>query len=99
MELVAPLRVQIPPPLPLSQIPQHFPNKQMKIKHILDTTKKEDKKELVLTHTISADCNEIFESADSVDNWDNIRHITDSLYYVWDDGLEKDGAVVVGKYK
>ena len=71
----------------------------MKIKHILEHAENKQEKKLVFTHIISQGCDEIFESNESANNWDHIRHITDKLYYAWDNGAEKDGGVFVGEYK
>ena len=74
--------------------------KKSEIKHVLDTTKSEaTEKELVFTKRISKVTGESQESNLQPYEWDNVKHLTGNLYYVYDDGCKDQSGVYVGEFR
>lgn len=74
--------------------------KKSEVKHIFDTQHPGDNKTLVFTHYINAEWGVPFsgDASLSPDRYDNVRHITDGLFYAWDDD-PTEGFVYFGRYE
>lgn len=68
------------------------------IKHINETIE-DDEGTLVFYKCVDGDTGELAVANNQPDDWDNVRLLSENLYYAWDEIEPTDGCVYLGGKK